>query len=106
VIGGHLSDIGVLAKLAAKVAANRRNGVRKGAGQKMKQGFFFDGINVPGNEFAVNQCLQDTARIFTNAANSPTTVFDHTAMTAKVALDLVVLKGFIKVGFHGRFAPI
>ena len=71
----------------------------------MKQWFFFNGINVPGNEFAVNQGLQDTARIFTNAANSTTTVFDHTTMAAKGAFHLVVLKGFIKVGFPSRFAP-
>jgi hypothetical protein len=71
----------------------------------MKQGLFFDGINVPGNKFTVNQRLQDTARIFPHAANSPTAVFDHTAMTAKIAFHLVVLKGIIKVGFHGRFAP-
>jgi hypothetical protein len=70
----------------------------------MKQRFFFDGINVPGNQFTINQCLQVSGRIFANAAYAAATVFDHTTMTAKMAFDLVFLQRIVEVSFH-FFAP-
>jgi hypothetical protein len=90
-IGGHLSDVGVLAKPAAKIAAHRCNGIRQGVGQKMKQGLFFNGVNVPGNEIAENKGFEGTALVFTHRAYPPAAILDHATMTAKVAFDLVVL---------------
>jgi hypothetical protein len=99
-IGGHLSDVGILAKTAAEVAADGGNGIRKGPGKEMKQRFFFNGINVPGYELTVDQGLQNAGLVFAHTAYPAATVFDYTAMAAKVAFNLVFLKPFIKVGFH------
>ena len=35
----------------------------------MKQGLFFNGINVPGNEIAVNKGFEDTTPVFAHRAN-------------------------------------
>jgi hypothetical protein len=111
VICGHLGDVGILAETAAKIAAHRGNGIRQGVGQKMKQGFFFNGINVPGNEITVNKGYEDTAAVFTHRAYSAAAVLDHTAMTAKVAFDLFIIQRLPKTSLHdcsivgvGRFA--
>ena len=66
----------------------------------MKQMLFFNGIDVPGHEFTVDQSLQDTGLVFANAAYPPATLWDYTTMAAKVALYLVFLKLFIKGCFH------
>ena len=60
----------------------------------MKQGLFFDGVNVPGNKIAVNKGLKGTVPIFAHRAYSAVAVFDHTAMTAEVAYDFVVFLRF------------
>ena len=100
VIGGHLGDIGILAESAPKIAAHRGNGVRQGIGQKMKQGFFFDGINMPGNQITVNQGFEDTIPVFAHRAYSAAAVFDHTAVAAQIAFDFFVLQRFPETSFH------
>ena len=57
----------------------------------MKQGLFFDGINVPGNQIAVDQGFKNTVPVFTHPTYPPPAVLDHTAMTAQVALNLFIL---------------
>ena len=99
-IGGHLGNIGILTEPAAKIAAHRGDGIRKGVGKKMKQRLFFNGINVPGNQFAVYQGFQGTLAVFTHRANTPATIFNNAAVAAKVAFDLVVLLRLPKIGFH------
>jgi hypothetical protein len=84
-----------LTEAAAKVATDGGDRIRKGSRQKMKQGFFFDGINVPGDELAIDQGIENTTLIFSYAANAPSAAFNHTTMTAKIAFDIVVFKGFI-----------
>jgi len=66
----------------------------------MKQRFFFNGINVPGNEFAVNQTFQNAGLIFPDIAYTAVPFFDDTAMIAKIASDISVFKGFVKISFH------
>jgi hypothetical protein len=90
VIGGHLGNIGVLTKPAPQVATDRSNGIRKRARQKMKQGFFFDGINMTGDGFAIDQSQQHAGPVFSNAAYSPAAFFYDAPMAAQVAFDLFV----------------
>jgi hypothetical protein len=100
-ISGHLGDVGILAETATKIAAHRGNGIRQGVGQKMKQGLFFNGINVSGYEIPVNKGFKGAAPVLTHRAYSPAAILDHTAMTAKVAFDLIVLQRLPKISFHG-----
>jgi hypothetical protein len=99
-IGGHLSNVGILAKAAFKVAANGGNGIGKRSGKEMKQRLFFNGINVPGYELTVDQGLQNASLVFTHIAYPSAAVFDYTTMAAKAAPYLVFLKPFIKVCFQ------
>jgi hypothetical protein len=52
-VGGHLSDIRVLTKKATEIAAHRSDGIRTTPGKEMKQGFFFNGIAVVGNNLFI-----------------------------------------------------
>jgi hypothetical protein len=57
----------------------------------MEQRLFFNGIDVSGNHFSVNQGFQNTSTVFPNTAYPTTTVLYITAMVAKIAFDLVIL---------------
>jgi hypothetical protein len=81
-IGRHLGNIGVLAKPAPEVAADGGDGIRKRAREKMKQGFFFDRINMTGDNFAIDQSKQHAGLVFSNAAYSPTAFFYDAPMAA------------------------
>jgi hypothetical protein len=84
-IGRHLGNIGILAKFAPQVAADGGDGIRKRAREKMKQGFFFDRINMAGDNFAINQLnqrLQHAGLVFSNAAFPPAAFFYDAAMAA------------------------
>jgi hypothetical protein len=91
VIRRHLGDIRILAKPAAKITPHRGNGVGKAARQKMKERFFFDGINVPGDDLAVHQGFQHSGLIFPDTANTASTFFYHTAVTAQIAFNFMIL---------------
>jgi hypothetical protein len=99
-IGGHLSNVGILAKAASKVAADGGNGIRKCSGKEMKQRFFFNGINVPGYEPTVYQGFKNAGLVCAHIAYPSAAVFDCTTMAAKVAPYIISLKSFIKVCFH------
>jgi hypothetical protein len=81
-IGRHLGNIGVLAKPAPQVAADGGDGIRKRAREKMKQGFFFDRINMTGDNFAINQGMQHAGPVFANAAFPPAAFLYNAAMAA------------------------
>jgi hypothetical protein len=105
-IDRHLGNIGILAKFAPKVAADGGDGIRERAREKMKQGFFFDRINMAGDNFAINQRMQHAGPVFANAAFPPAACFYDAAMAAQVAFDLLVFQRFIQVRFHILIAPI
>jgi hypothetical protein len=48
----------------------------------MKQGFFFDGINMTGYCFAIDQSKQHAGLVFSNAAFTPTAIFYDAPMAA------------------------
>jgi hypothetical protein len=100
VICRHLRNIGILAKPTPEIAADSGYRIRKGARQKVKQRFFFDGIHVPGNQFSINQRLQQAGFIFAHTAQAPSAVFYDTAMAAQIAFDFAPVKRLIQIGFH------
>jgi hypothetical protein len=75
-VGRHLGDIGILAKLAAKVAAHGGHGIGKRSGQKVIEGFFFNRIDMLRNQFPIYQRFQTAALVFPYTANSPPPLFD------------------------------
>jgi hypothetical protein len=88
------------AKLAPEIATHRGNRIRKRSRQEMKQGFFFDGIDMAGNDFAINQGEQFAGLILTHAAKPPAAFFYDTAMAAQAAFYFVIFQRGIQVGFH------
>jgi hypothetical protein len=105
-IGRHLGNIGILAKAAFKVAADSGNGIRRCPGKEMKQGFFFNRIDVLGDEITIDQGIQNTGVVFTHIANPSAAVFDDTTMAAQVAPYLFFLQPFIEVRFHVSYRQI
>ncbi len=68
----------------------------------MKQGFFFDGVAVPGNNFSINQTEKGPCLVFPYAAKAPFTLFNDTEMITESALDFIVAQFFIQESlFHG-----
>jgi hypothetical protein len=88
VIGGHLGNIGILAKFTPQVATDGGNGIRKRAWQKVKQGFFFDRINMTRDGFVIDQGQQHAGPVFSNGAYSPAVFFYDAPMAAQIAFDL------------------
>jgi hypothetical protein len=102
-----LGDLPVLAKTAAQVAAHRGNGIGKRSGMKMEQRLFFDGINFPGNHFVINQGIQLSLMIVTDATGASCPVWYVAVMGAQRTPDLILLQRLVITGFfqiaHGFY---
>jgi hypothetical protein len=66
----------------------------------MIQRFFFDGIDVTGNDPAVYPGFQSAPAVLPNTAYAPEPVFYDTTVIAEIASDFGVLQGFIEIRFH------
>jgi hypothetical protein len=53
----------------------------------VKQGLFFNGINMSGNDFAVNQIFQKSGSVLPNIADTACAVSDETSVAANIASD-------------------
>jgi len=58
----------------------------------MVKGLFFYRVDIPRNQIAVDQCAKFSITVFTNAANPATSIPYFAAMSAQIALNLVVIK--------------
>jgi hypothetical protein len=65
-----------------KIAAGRRYRVSFGARKKMKQGFFFYGVNGRGDHPVIDQRIQDARTVFSNLADSLMAGRDITSVRA------------------------
>jgi hypothetical protein len=61
----------------------------------MIQRFFFDGIDVTGNDPAVHPGFQSAPDVLPNAAYAPEPVFYDTPVIAEIASDFVLRQRFI-----------
>ncbi len=77
---GKLRDVRVLTVPAPEVAARRGNGIGLGSWQKMKERFFFYGIDVLSNDLVVNEAIEDTVLILPHGAQSQLAVTDTAAV--------------------------
>ena len=96
----HLSNICILTKTALEVASHRSDGIRETPREKMIQRFFFDGIDVTGNNPTVHSGFQSAPSVLSNTAYAPEPVFYDTAVIAEIAFDCRVLKRLIKIRVH------
>jgi hypothetical protein len=96
----HLGDICILAKPAAKIASNGRNGIGIRARKKMKQGLFFNGIRMSGDQTAIDQGHQPALGVFPDSANASFSRGNTTTVGAEVALDRTLRKRFNQHRFH------
>ena len=95
-----LRNISILAMLATEVATWRRDGVRAAAGQKVKEGFFFYGIDVSCYHLIINEAIEDSLPVFAHAADSTLSCRYKTAVAAQPALNLL---SFPRLLEHCRF---
>jgi hypothetical protein len=72
----------VLAEFTTEITSDGSDGVGKGAGINMKKRFFFDWVDVFGNQRSVNQCIKNAFLIFPYATNAPPVRFNSAAMRA------------------------
>jgi hypothetical protein len=96
---GILGDIIILAMEAAEIAPHRRNGVGPAARQKMKEGFFLDGIDAFRHQPSVDQAVQSAVPVFPDAADAAFSRLDAAMMAAERAVDLVFVTGAVKKCF-------
>ena len=102
---GILGDLVVLAMFAAEIAAHCGNGIGKGAGQQVKDGFFFDGVDVFADQAAVVEAVKDPALIFPDLADPAASFANQAMVMAEQAADMSgVIDGlFVKERFvHGH----
>jgi hypothetical protein len=78
-----LGYLEILAMLAVEIATHCGYGVRAGAGQEMKKGFFFNGIIIAGNQPAVNQGVELAILVFPDPADPSFPRLDLATMITK-----------------------
>jgi hypothetical protein len=86
-----LGDICVLTEKAAKVAPYRGNGIGETARTKMKKGFFFDGIDILGDQMPKHERAQAAVLTLAHTAESPLALLYKTTVMAKVAANAAVV---------------
>jgi hypothetical protein len=85
---GILGDLVVLAVFAVEIAAHCGNGIGKGTGQQMKDGLFFDGVDVFADQATVVEAVEDSAPILPDLADSSVAFTNQTVVAAEQAADM------------------
>jgi len=94
-----LGNFGVLAEAAAKVAPLRGDRKGTGAGHKMEEGLFLDGIDIFGNCFPIDEAEEGPPPVFSDAADSPGMGGYPAAMGAEPASQVILLCFFVQKSF-------
>ena len=89
-LGPGLGNFPVLAELAVQVTAGGGDGIGAGAGEDVKERFFFNGIDMHGGGVAVGQGDIFAAPVFPDAAFAPVAVHDLALPGAEIAADVAV----------------
>jgi hypothetical protein len=72
----------ILAKITIKIASDGSDGIGVGGRINMKEWFFFNGINVLGNQCSINQRVKNAVSVFPHSANAPPVRLDRASMRA------------------------
>jgi hypothetical protein len=86
----------VLAEITTEIASHSGYGIGTGCRINMKERFFFDGVNVFGNQRSVNKRVKDTVPIFSYTADTPSIRLNRTSVRAQVTAHLPTFKFFVK----------
>jgi len=89
-IPGHLRDIGILTKETPKIASYSCNGIGKRAREKVIEGLLFNRIHVLGNDFAIDQGVEDSITVFPYPTYAFFGRLYETMVIAEVAPHLVI----------------
>jgi len=65
-----LRNIRVLAKETLEIASHGGDGIGTGTGQKMKERFLLDGIDMAGNDLTIHETEKRAAPVFPDPADS------------------------------------
>jgi len=87
-------DLPVLTELAFKIAPCRGYGKGSGPGEHVKEGLFFDRVQVNGAGIPIDQAEKSTAPILPHPAISPLPDGYMTASRTKKAKRVTPLEGF------------
>jgi hypothetical protein len=61
---GHLRDVRVLAEETLEVTSHGGDGIGACTGQKMKEGFLFDRIDMAGNDLTIYETEKSAPAVF------------------------------------------
>ena len=62
----------------------------------MIQRFFFNGVNMTGNDLVIHQGFKAAALVFPDTANPPATFFNKTPVAAQMTLNRLVFLWLIQ----------
>jgi hypothetical protein len=71
----------------------------------VEKGFFFNGIDMFGNNFAIYKAVKGPASVFPYTANAPFAFLDLAPMVAQIAAHPVFSHCFIKHCFLHNLSP-
>jgi len=80
-----LGNLPILTEGASEIASNGRDGKRCCTWQKMIKGFFFDGIDMGGDDFSIDMSIQLPFPVLSHSTNTEFPIDYRTAMIAKEA---------------------
>jgi len=101
----HLGNLPVLTEVALEIAAQGGDGIGKSAGKKVVERFFFDGVDIPGDEFAVGMGEKRPAPVLADLADAPSVLRDPAKVAAEKAGYLPVFEFLIEERFFQRHPP-
>jgi hypothetical protein len=96
----YLRDFPVLAEFAVDVAAGSGHGKSLFARQEVEERFFFDGIDIEGAGFPIDQRVVDASDVFSDSAVSAFPVSKPAFPWTECAFDLSILEFFVKTGLY------
>ena len=99
-VARKLGNVGVLTVQTAEVATGSGDGIGKAAGKKMKERFFFYGIDVPCDDLIVHQGVENAVPVFPHRAYASFPAGNKALMAAEAAEDLAAPFSFLE---HGLF---
>jgi len=87
-------DVPILAEETAHIAAGGAHAEDAGAGEKMIEGLFFDGVDLQGGGSGVAEAVEFAVFVGADIAETGLALADVTVARAKVTVDAVVRFGF------------
>jgi hypothetical protein len=72
----------------------------------MEEGFFFDRIDMPGDDLAIDECPEDAIRVFPDRTNASFPRRYRAVLTAEMAFDLTIPDLIVEHRFFHGFLKV